>query len=425
MKIIKSEFVRNITILMTGTVLAQVLSYAVSPIISRLYNEADMAELGLYMRIVSFISALATARFELALPLPKSDYHSFLIFRLSLKITKVVLLSSLVISLIYFSLLSFDLSFIWMTVISIVTSYFIVFINLGTNWSIRNKKYRDISFQKISNSISSNGFKLLFGFFYLGSVGLIVGTFLGYFLSSFKFIQEFIKNKGRADKKYSKVKTYLLAKEYKEFPLINSPHVFLDLGRDLLLAFFIMAYFGKEVFGSYVYSTMMLSLPFAVIGQSVSQVFFNKCSEMVNQGKSVVQLVYKSYVSLFLIGIIPFGILFFYGEPIFVFVFGSNWTDAGKFSEILSLWLLANFSISATMNLPIVLNRQRENFLLSFVGTSLSLISFGILPLFWGKSYDSFVEILWFVSLAQMISLVAIAVVFIYFAKKGKKQKRN
>ena len=87
--ILKGDFVKSVAVLMTGTVLAQVISYALWPIIADYYNQSQMADFNLYMRVISFIGALATARFEMSLPLPKSDSHSFLLFRLSLKIAMI------------------------------------------------------------------------------------------------------------------------------------------------------------------------------------------------------------------------------------------------------------------------------------------------------------------------------------------------
>ena len=104
--ILKGDFVKSVAVLMTGTVLAQVISYALWPIIADYYNQSQMADFNLYMRVISFIGALATARFEMSLPLPKSDSHSFLLFRLSLKIAMITLLISGIAGLVYFWVVS-------------------------------------------------------------------------------------------------------------------------------------------------------------------------------------------------------------------------------------------------------------------------------------------------------------------------------
>ena len=88
---------------MTGTVLSQIISYSISPILTRIYSTEEMGDLGIYMRVVGFISALATARYEMSLPLPKNDSHSFLLLRLSIRIAMFTMLFCTVIGLIFLS----------------------------------------------------------------------------------------------------------------------------------------------------------------------------------------------------------------------------------------------------------------------------------------------------------------------------------
>ena len=77
---------------MSGTVIAQAISYLIAPILTRLYTTSEMGELAFYMRLIGFISAIATLRYEAALPLPKNDSHSFLLYRLAYLISLVILL---------------------------------------------------------------------------------------------------------------------------------------------------------------------------------------------------------------------------------------------------------------------------------------------------------------------------------------------
>jgi O-antigen/teichoic acid export membrane protein len=80
-----------LSVLLSGTLIAQVIGYALAPLLTRLYSKAEMGELALYMRITGFIAAIATLRYEAALPLPKNDGHSYLLYRISLLISFVVL----------------------------------------------------------------------------------------------------------------------------------------------------------------------------------------------------------------------------------------------------------------------------------------------------------------------------------------------
>ena len=76
-----SDVFKSFTVLFSGTLMAQVIGYAIAPILTRLYSNAEMGEMLYYMRLIAFISSIATLRYEAALPLPKRDEHSYLMYR--------------------------------------------------------------------------------------------------------------------------------------------------------------------------------------------------------------------------------------------------------------------------------------------------------------------------------------------------------
>ena len=66
-----SKIQKNIATLVTGTMIAQAIPIAISPILTRLYTPAEFGSFALYMSIVSILVVIATARYELAIVLPK------------------------------------------------------------------------------------------------------------------------------------------------------------------------------------------------------------------------------------------------------------------------------------------------------------------------------------------------------------------
>ncbi|TNF47101.1 MAG: lipopolysaccharide biosynthesis protein [Bacteroidetes bacterium] len=421
MKIKNNEFLKSVMVLTSGTVIAQIISYLITPLLTRIYSTEEMGDLGVYMRAAGFISALATARYELSLPLPKNDSHSFILYRLSLRIAGYILLACGAIGVIYLFFRPFTWYEVLFVLITLVSSLFMVLINLGTNWSIRMKQFNKISFSKVSNSFSSNLLRWLFGYLGWGSLGLLIATLIGFFLSSLSFVKELFqlsKSHGNVSKK----KMYVLSKEYRQFPIVSLPHALIDLGRDLLVATLIIAFFSKDIFGSFNHSYTILRLPLMVIGASIGQVFFNRCSTMINEGKEIYPLLKKTMLMLFGLSIIPFGMIFFLGEPLFAFVFGSNWAESGYFSEIMAVWLMFNFINSPVSSIPMILNRQKEFFIMGLVNTFIQIFAFGALPLIIGNSKDSFILILWILSLSQAFYMIIVSLFTLYYSRKGVKR---
>ena len=109
-------------------------------------------------------------------------------------------------------------------------------------------------------------------------------------------------------------------------------------------------------------------------------------------------------------------------KELFSFVFGSEWGVSGYYSEIMSIWLMFNFLISPVSNIPIILNRQKEYFILGLVGTAMQLFCFGVMPLIIGTTSQDFITILWAVSFSQSAYLVFGVFYALYISKKGRKK---
>lgn len=67
----KSEFNKNIFTLLSGTIIAQAIPIAISPILTRIYTPDDFGVFALFLAISSVFGSISTAKYELAIALPK------------------------------------------------------------------------------------------------------------------------------------------------------------------------------------------------------------------------------------------------------------------------------------------------------------------------------------------------------------------
>ena len=416
--IVKGDFFKSFTVLLSGTLIAQIIGYAIAPILTRLYTTEEMGELGFYMRLTGFISAIATLRYEAALPLPKKDEHSFLLYRLAYLISMVVLIIMAVVFL--FLIVSgignnFDW---WFYLFTVLGTSFVIIINVGTSWSVRMGQYSIISRHKIVNSLVANLLRWLFAFLHLSAFGLILATLFGYFLSCLEFAFNFKKIRSKYKDSISNKKTKVLMLEHKEFPTLNLPHVFVDNGRDMLIATLIFTYYSIGIYGSFNHSYTMLRIPLMLVGVTLGQLFYNKASELYNQKKSIMPLLNKILLLLSALSIVPFSILFFYGEPIFIFIFGPNWGQAGGYSETMSVWLMFNFILSPISVLPLIIGKQKIAFLFGIISSLIQILPLWLLPIKYGHSEKVFDFTLKIISCSQSAWLAITLVVFYSLAKK-------
>jgi O-antigen/teichoic acid export membrane protein len=409
---LNSEVAGRFYILLSGTFLAQAIGYALAPVLTRLYSPEEMGELNLFLRITGFISAIATLRYEMSLPLPKKDAHAFLLYKQSFKITAYVCATFLVLALL--ARISYpEWSLTAMQIIPVfVATIFLVVINLGTNWSIRMSEFKEVTRQKLINSIVSNLLKWVFAFVHWGGWGLIIATVIGYVVSSMRYIFGYARLKEKFSGMNSRLKTRVLLKEHRDFPMMNLPIILVDNVRDLLIGAVVFGFYSASIFGSYSHTLAMLSLPIMLVSGSLSQVLFHQLAERSNSGKPMFSFVLKMMGVLVVLSIIPFGTLRFYGQEIFVWVFGSQWYEAGRYAELMTFWLMLNFIFSPLAVVPLVLKKQQYALLFSICSAAIQ-----VGPFVWSyiKGHASVIDFEWSLTLSSdMLALWFVVLLIVY-----------
>lgn len=396
---LKSDFLKYIIVLMSGTAIAQLMNLGLSIILYNFfYTPEDGAELGLFARIIGVGAAIVTARYEFAIPIAKADVHSFRLYRLALRlalissgITGVVVLIPMIFAGNFTDVLFFGLIPIGM----FLTAYY----SIGTNWAIRTREFRSISFSKVANVGVGGGIKLLLGWMGSGGIGLIIGTVAGLFVANGWFARTFKRMNKKFDVKARSSRTRLLADTYQDFPRVNLPHTMMDVGRELVVAIIILQLFTKADFGLYDHSLRMLRMPLMLAGLAISQVFFQNCAERFNKGEDIFPVVLKATKVLFLLSIVPFGLVFLFGADLFAFVFSEKWRGAGEYSEIMAPWFMLNFIASPISFLPLILGKQRQFFIIAIVGAVGNICSFWIPDTFFHADIET---TLWIVTTSQV-----------------------
>ena len=393
----KSEFSRNVLTLMTGTTIAQAIPIAISPILTRIYTPEDFGVFALYVGIVNFIAVVATARYEMAIVLPKSGKEAINILALSILITLTIVF------VITFMIIFFKESILntlnadglgnilYLVPLSILLAGLAQSFNY---WSNRKEYFKNMSNAQISQSISIGVCQPLFKFIGINS-GLILGNMVGRFVSVFVLIHKFIKNDTTSLQYVKKEVMIEQMIKYKDFPLVNSLHAFSDIARNSGAVVLISSFFGSTILGFYSLSLRVLQVPIGIIGSALGQVLYKKFSSLHNDNQPFYPYVKAIMIKLVLIALPTFGILFFIAPDLFAFVFGEKWRVAGEYSQILIPYLFMNFLISPISSIPIILQQQKSIFLISLVGNLMYILAFILF------NFLAFSQVLMLLSISQ------------------------
>lgn len=395
-------FIKHVSSLGAGTIAAHLITLAFSPVITRIFTSVEIGEFALFHSIVVLLSVGATLTYEYAIVLPEYD-----------KTAKNLFLSGFFFTLIFSGLLLIVIAFgyysiaAWMD-ISVLFLFLIplgVFANsllyLVTNWFMRRTKYSDLSRAKITQSSTMGIIQVGLGFLSFTGIGLIAGHIGGrisYVIYQFKKHWKDLKYLFSAVKRSEITET---AREYSKQPKFVLAATLLSFGALEAPVFLIGYLFDREMLGFYGLAFRVVSAPIALVGVSVGHVFFQQLADRKNKNQKVTTFLLKTWGGLFLVGLVPFTVLFFYAEPVFSFVFGADWETAGTVAAILTPLLFVQLLSSPTGKSLMVVNKQHVMPFFSFLNMLARTI-----PLFAGAYYYDFFTGLWLMVAGNAFTLV-------------------
>jgi len=126
------------------------------------------------------------------------------------------------------------------------------------------------------------------------------------------------------------------------------------------------AFFSPATAGFYALAHRVISIPLALIGKAVADVFFSDSPEALRNG-NLGLLVSNVQTKLAQIVLPPALFLFVAGPVLFKIVFGENWVLAGQVARWLAPMLYAQFIVSPLSLVMIVLEQQGYEMLLQSV----------------------------------------------------------
>ena len=321
-----SPFLRHVLTLMTGTAVAQGVTFFMMIVLARIYTPRDMGLLATYVSVASILVAVAALRYDMAIMLPRKEPEALSVARLGMVcLTAVSLLATAA---------SFPLSglierqwghevALWMPLVGL-TTFLMSAVELFKYWFNRNSDYRAIAVNQAEQQIGLTSGQLVLG---AAGMGGMAGLLLGHTAGQIFAFANLGRQAGPLWRRLPQDAPSLrwAARRYRRMPLLNGPNALADA-------------------------------PLILINGAVARVFFQKLSTIEpGQMRPLVRVTIKRAI---LIGLAPFTLIYALSPWIFPFFLGSQWTESGSFARALTPWLFMMLITSPISNLFIVTEHQ-------------------------------------------------------------------
>lgn len=416
-KLLNSELLKNTSILVSGTALAQLIPIILQPLLRRNYSPETFGAYSVYLSLLGILVVISSFKYELAIILPRKDKEAANIFFLALLINILFNLILTFIIVLYKNKILHFLNLpneyeIYLYLVPLGTFLFNFYQSINY-WLIRKKRFLAISENKFIRrgveGISQVGFMSIYK-----SFGIIFGDILGQLANVISGIYQGLK-KGLYIRYFSIQKLKYVYLKYIEYPKFNLIPGLMSACSFLLPAIFINKFFSPEYTGYFDLSKLVLSIPLALIATSISNVLLQRVAEKYINNQSFIKELYPIIGIVFIIAFCEILIIMLWGKDLFVLFFGESWIISGEISEILVWSYSLSFIVSSFSSIFISMRKIK---LLS-IWQLFYFSSILILILFRNLNIINFLKVYLFIEVVcYLISALLIFFVVMKYEKK-------
>lgn len=368
-----SKFVRNVFAVASGTAMAQLITMLFSPVLTRLYGPEAFGVLGVFTSMMAVVIPIVALAYPIAIVLPKEELVAEGLVRLSLYISVFV---SVLVAVV---LLFFGQFIVEVLQVQVLAPYLLLIpvmmifsagVQVAQQWLIRKKQFKVKAKVAVAQNFIVNTLTSGFGLLYPSATTLILITTLGQgihtlILAKAGGIASYMKSFYRSPaEERADTPLRTVAKKYSDFPIYRAPQVFINAVSQSLPVLMLTTFFGPASAGFYSIGRKVLGMPSQLIANSVGDVFYPRIAEATHKGENITRLLVKATLTLALVGLVPFGVIIYFGPSLFSFVFGVDWATAGVYARWIGLWSYFMFiNRPAVKTLPVI---EAQQFHLAF-----------------------------------------------------------
>ena len=360
MRLNGSPLVRNVLAVASGTAGAQVIVFAFSPLITRIYSPETFGLQGLFLSLVGILSPVIALRYPMAIITAKTDTEALRLARLSLFIAACVA------ALLWLFLLMAGQTILQMLgaeglgllVLFLPLALLCVALEDVTDFAAaRLGVFRLVGVVAVLHAFATNLARVLGGLA-TPAVGVLVTVTTIAPAVKAAMLRTGARDLRRPAPGLNRTQAAALLRRHRDFPIYRMPTDLLNALSQAIPVLLLAALFSPIAAGLYVLTRSVMNLPSNIIGTAVGNVLYARFAELDREGQSLMPLLLRSTSAL--LALAPaIIVLAWFAPPVFAFVFGEEWREAGQYAQWMSLWLGVALANVPAVRLAPVIKAQR------------------------------------------------------------------
>lgn len=374
-------FLSHVAALFAGTVASQAVTLLSMPLLTRIYGPAEFAALAIFVAISSLLGSLATGHYEFATLVADSDREAAHVSFLALFLAAAcVAACTPVCSFVggFLPDLIASRRFLWGFSLSLSVSLVSVTSVFG-RLHMRASRFSRVASAEFAGTAVTAATSLLAGY-WLASSGwaLVIALLIGRVTAACLLLRGTANRLWlhRGDLRWAHLK--VAARKHWRFPAFVLPSELMARAATdspkLLLGLFFPA---REV-GLFALAARVTESPVSLASASISPAFYHRAAQLRHDPRQTRRMIVRVAAGLACLIAVPAAVLMWSAVPIFRFVFGDAWTEAGAYARLLAPMLAVRFAVIPTWTALLANDRQHVVFIQSIAYLALSSVGLAI-----------------------------------------------
>ena len=345
----KGRLASAVTVLLAGSLVGQVAVVASMPLLSRLYEPADLGLFAVFSAIESMLVVAAAFRYDYAIGTTEDDDDAANLLGLALLLGALTSVAVVAVALVLGGPLDHVLG------LGPLRPYAVLLgVSLAGDaayqafslWAIRRKEYASVARTKAVQGGAQAATQIGLGVAGLQPAGLLLGWTAGRLAGTVR-LGRLVGAHG-AFGRMSLPGIRDVAVRFRRFPTLSAPAALVNAASLQVPGLLLAVAYDARVAGLFLLATRCTSIPMTVFGQSLSQAFMGRLSpaDPAPGPQSQEDLVRRMVTRLFLVAAVPSVAIALFAPVTFPVVFGAEWREAGRYAQLLAPAALVQFAVS-------------------------------------------------------------------------------
>ncbi|MGL6109603.1 MAG: lipopolysaccharide biosynthesis protein [Rubrivivax sp.] len=357
----RPTLLRAVLTLMAGGALAQALPLLLGPLLTRLYAPAQFGIYHLFAAVAANLAVVACARYEHALPLARDDDEA----RALAALCRWLLLAAIAVSALLAGIWALSLGQLWPLWLPAAVGTFGL-LSLATLFAMRARRFGALAGSRVLQHGGGAALQAAAGAAGAGVWGLIAAPVVAALAAA-----ALLRPPWSAGWRLPRRALGAVARRYRDFPLLNTPHAFMGALQDTVAVALIAAWQGPAAAGFWGLALRYLKAPATLVGGAVSQALYPALAAgdgASAAGRAEVRRVMRALAWVALPLVLA---LWLFAPAAFAAAFGEPWREAGELARALALYIGVHFVASPLSVVTMAWGAQAWALKLSLVGQAL------------------------------------------------------